>query len=169
MGESFKSKMKLYEANALAEQLTLDLMRAGMTRVEVCGSVRRQKPEVGDLDIVVAGDITQLKLPEHAHRWRYADGGIHKCTLEYDGRQVNILRADESPEYGNWGAAILYFTGSSTFNLIMRRKAKKRGLKLNEYGLWTVPPYNGWLAGTTEEGIFTALEMAFVPPTSRSK
>ena len=163
MGESFKSKMPLYEAQTLSEELTLDLLRAGMEQVEICGSVRRRKPEVGDLDVIgVCTPEVFENLKTHTHRWRYADGGKKKCTVEYRGRQVNILRSTET----NMGAAMLYFTGNSTFNLIMRRKAKKMGMKLNEYGLWVGDLR---IAGETELGIFEQLNMKYLDPTERSK
>lgn len=160
MGESFKSKMPLHEANVLAQELKLELMRAGLEYVEVCGSVRRCKPEVGDLDMVAVGDITILKSPEHAHRWRYADGGKKKCTIEYKGRQVNIM----ATTFANIGAAMLYFTGNATLNLIMRRKAKKLGMKLNEYGLWK----DDLLVTAHEQEIFKHLGMAYKEPNERS-
>lgn len=165
MGESFKSKMPLYEANVLAEELKLELLRTGMEHVEVCGSVRRQKAEVGDLDIVVICRpdlMSALRAPIHQNKWRFADGGEKKCTLEYKGRQVNILRTD----WDHLGAAKLYFTGNSTFNIVMRRKAKAKGLTLSEYGL---KDGAGTLAARTEEDIFSKLGMEFVQPKDRSK
>ena len=59
MGESFKSKMPLAEAQRLAENLKRELEKLGMEYVVICGSVRREKPEVGDLDIVVVGNAWQ--------------------------------------------------------------------------------------------------------------
>ena len=160
MGESFKSKMSWSEANKLCDELRVLLWDFGVGNVHVAGSVRRNKPEVGDIDIIVNGDIT--KLQGEGHPWRYADGGTKKCTIEYKGRQVNILRT----ENGRVGAALLYFTGNATFNLIMRRKAKKMGFKLNEYGLWKGDEF---IAGTYEQDIFEALGMKYLEPEQRSK
>ena len=157
MGESFKSKMPLYEANVLAEELKLDLLKCGVEDVVVCGSIRRKKPEVGDLDIVVVGSIDHLKDQPY---WRYADGGKKKCTVEYKGRQVNIM----ATTFESVGAAMLYFTGSSTFNIILRRKAKKLGLKLNEYGLWKDED----LIANTERDIMEELGVEWHEPHERS-
>jgi len=159
MGESFKSKMPLAEAEKLCVELRKLLWDAGVGHMHVAGSVRRQKPEVGDLDVIVNGDITKLKGDNHP--WRYADGGQKKCTIEYKGRQVNILRTMD----GHVGAALLYFTGNATLNLIMRRKAKKLGMKLNEYGLWQDDEF---IAGTDEQSIFEELGMKYKEPHERS-
>lgn len=160
MGESFKSKMSLGEAEKLALDLRRELVKSGLRGIHVCGSVRREKPEVGDLDLVVIGDLNWLREP--GRPWRYVDGGEKKCTLKYEGRQVNILKTED----GRVGAAMLYFTGNATFNLIMRRKAKAMGLKLNEYGLWKGEEF---IAGTYEVDIFDALGMEFKSPRERSK
>ena len=159
MGESFKSKMPLAEAQKLCNELRTLFWDAGAGNMHVAGSVRREKPEVGDLDLIVSGDITTLRGEGHA--WRYADGGKKKCTIEYKGRQVNVLKA----EPGAIGAALLYFTGNATFNLIMRRKAKAQGFKLNEYGLWKGDEF---IAGTYEQDIFEALGMKYKEPSDRS-
>jgi DNA polymerase (family 10) len=159
MGESFKSKMPLREAEKLCVELRKLLWDAGVGHMHVAGSVRRQKPEVGDLDVIVNGDLNKLR--GDFHPWRFADGGLKKCTIEFKGRQVNILRSSD----GHIGAALLYFTGNATFNLIMRRKAKAQGYKLNEYGLWKLDEV---IACTTEQDIFEALGMKYKEPHERS-
>ena len=160
MGESFKSKMSLVEAQMLADNLKRELEKHGHQKVVICGSVRREKPEVGDLDVIVVGDLAWLAEP--GRPWRYVDGGAKKCTVDYEGRQVNILKT----EWQSLGAAMLYFTGNSTFNLIMRRNAKKAGYKLNEYGLWREDVF---VAGLTEQSIFQELGMKYREPKDRSK
>jgi len=65
-----------------------------------------------------------------------------------------------------WGAALLYFTGSKNFNIRMRNAAIAKGWKLNEYGLWDGDKL---IAGKTEEEIFEALGWEFVEPTAREE
>jgi DNA polymerase (family X) len=64
----------------------------------------------------------------------------------------------------SFGAALLYFTGSKAHNVALRGLAKGRGLKLNEYGLFRGARC---LAGRTEEEVYEALGLAFVPPELR--
>ncbi len=157
MSVSFKSKMTLVEARELAGDLLALLRQAGIRHAQVCGSVRRQRPEVGDLDLVVDGDLPRLRESPH---WRWADGGSRKATLEFRGRQVNLLKADE----GSWGSAVLYFTGPQGYNIGMRALAKGRGLKLNERGLWRGDER---VAGETEMEIYGALGKEYRIPEER--
>src|SRR4029079_10266061 len=64
------------------------------------------------------------------------------------------------------GAALQYFTGSKAHNIALRDRAVRRGLKLNEYGLYTVDT-DERIAGEDEPGIYHALGLAFVPPELR--
>lgn len=160
MGESFKSKMPLAEAQRLGIQLQTELLEmAGMEWAMVCGSIRRRRPEVGDIDVVVIGNLDRLRNP--GLPWRYVDGGAKKCTLDYHGRQVNVLCSD----IAGLGAAVLYFTGNATFNLIMRRKAKAKGWKLNEYGLWD----GDKRIASDESEIMKMLGLEWHEPEDRSK
>lgn len=159
MGASFKQRMPFGQAVSLASFLRDRLFEAGMDRVEVCGSIRREKGEVGDIDMVVEGDLDRL----HRNRWwRWVDGGDRKATLEFQGQQVNLLRSD--PDH--WGAATLYFTGPSDYNIGLRALAKRRGLKLNEHGLFRGSEL---LASRTEREIYEALGKNWTPPTARGK
>ena len=65
------------------------------------------------------------------------------------------------------GAAMQYFTGSKAHNVALRDRAIQHGLKLNEYGLFRVGDDDSRVAGETEEGIYEALGMAWVPPELR--
>lgn len=136
------------------------LLDAGMTHVAVCGSVRRERPEVGDIDLLVIGDLSRLR-GENSW-WRWVEGGEKKATLEFEGRQVNVLATG----WVAWGAAMLYFTGPHDYNIGMRRLAKSRGLKLNEYGLWRG---NELLASRSETDIYQALGKEFKNPWERGE
>ncbi len=160
MPVSFKSKMSLREAQLLAFDLEGLFVRSGLRgQFAVCGSVRRQRPEVGDIDLVVDGDLSRLC---ESCWWRWVEGGEKKATLEFRGRQVNILRSD--PEH--WGAAVLYFTGPHGYNIGMRRRAKEMGYRLNERGLWDG---DRCLASRTEEDIYWALGKEWKFPDKRGE
>ena len=148
-------------------------LRAHTTGVvyDVVGSVRRGVETCGDLDILASAEpgftlaeaqvisiFTSQPLVE-----RVLGGGATKASvLLRDGYQADLrLVAAESR-----GAALQYFTGSKAHNIALRDRALTRELKLNEYGLFRTTD-DGKLAGDTEEGIYEALGLAWVPPELR--
>ena len=162
---SFKSKTPWRVAMDIAAELRKYLEKEGCKRVDVCGSVRRCKPEVGDLDLVIDADPLTLK---DKPWWTWVEGGKSKATLEFMGMQVNLLRSTEE----SWGAAMLYFTGPHDYNIAYRARAKRLGLLLNEKGLFLNDPGLGkgtMVAGRTEEDIYKALGKEYKVPEERGK
>lgn len=126
---------------------------------EVCGSLRREKPEAGDVDIVVVP--TDKFEPWARERFgMLKNGNVRKGGL-IEGVQVDVLAIDD----GGLGAALMHYTGSKETNIVMRRKAIELGLKLNEKGLWE--------GGTRlecsrfEREVYERLEMPFQTPEER--
>lgn len=111
----------------------------------ICGSIRREHKFVHDIDIVVVGK------PEEVGR---------KYVNTQNDIQVDTYVASEE----NFGAMTLFLTGSKEFNVMMRVKAKARGMKLNQYGLWQD---GALIASRTENDIFEALGMPYVHPRNR--
>jgi hypothetical protein len=70
-----------------------------------------------------------------------------------------------------FGAALHYFTGSKNHNIRIRDRAKKMGLKVNEYGVFRLPVKEGgeevFVAGATEEELFSTIHLAWIPPEMR--
>ena len=136
----------------------------GVTRVEIAGSYRRGRDTVGDLDVLVcaaqdAAPILALK--------RY--GELRKLTAAGATKASGILRSGLQVdvrvlEPQSFGAALHYFTGSRDHNIHIRRRAQERGYKLNEYGLFRG---NHRIAGATEEDLFSALALPWIPPELR--
>jgi DNA polymerase (family 10) len=130
----------------------------------VCGSIRRMKPEVGDVDLVVLpSDV------ERMNEWLAQRFGMLKSKKPkpsrgglVDGVQVDILVT--TPE--GFGAAVMHFTGSQKTNVVQRARALRKGLMLNERGLWDRRT-GEWIAGRTEEEVYAALGLEFVEPASR--
>ena len=85
-----------------------------------------------------------------------------KVILKYKNVQVDI-RLVHDYEYG---AAMLYFTGSKEHNIKLRTIAKQRGLKINEYGIFDAAT-SELLAGRTEEEIYHFLHLKYIPPEQR--
>ena len=90
--------------------------------------------------------------------------GANKASIQYglEGLQVD-LRALAAESYG---AAMQYFTGSKEHNIVLRLRAQKLGLTLNEYGLFRVEG-EARVAGETEEEVYAALGLAWIPPELR--
>ena len=146
--------------------------RAPGVMFEVVGSLRRGAETCGDIDILAtpsqAGQdaatlgvmeaFTQFPLVERV----LGDGATKSSVLLRGGFQVDLrLIAPESR-----GAALQYFTGSKAHNIALRDRALERGLRLSEYGLFRAAD-EVRLAGDTEESIYEALGMAWIPPELR--
>ncbi|WP_200530392.1 DNA polymerase/3'-5' exonuclease PolX [Halorubrum sp. LN27] len=142
---------------------------------EVCGSIRRWKDTIGDVDLLVASD-TREPVIEAFTDWPEADAtieaGTGKASVRASGTRVD-LRVVDGDEFG---AALQYFTGSRAHNVAVRNRAIDRSLKLNEYGLFDISdvddPDAGQrvgerVAGATEDGVYEALDMEPVPPELR--
>ncbi len=148
-------------AAALAERLTgLDGVRAAIP----CGSIRRFSETIGDVDIVVATTKPELvakaalDFPEVEEV--IGSGDTKTSFVTREGLQVDIRTVRPS----QLGSALLYFTGSKAHNIQVRQKAIDRGWLLSEYGLFEGDEV---VASKTENAIYRALGMDFVPPTLR--
>jgi DNA polymerase (family 10) len=138
----------------------------GVAQVQYCGSLRRGRETVGDIDILICAGpdtvpaVTAAVLAHEQTRQTLGAGETKISIRTEAGLQVDfrIVAAQ------HWGAALQYFTGSKEHNVRVRELAVKRGLKLNEWGLFRDQQV---VAGENEQGIYNALELAFVPPEMR--
>jgi DNA polymerase/3'-5' exonuclease PolX len=159
------ARLPIADAYPIALALVRGLREgAGAERVEVAGSFRRGRETVGDLDILVTSDdpgrafdvFSALPLVREV-RLR---GGTKETVLLQNGLQVD-LRVVEPAAFG---AALVYFTGSKDHNVQIRSLAKDLGLRVNEYGVLRGEER---VAGRTEEEVYAALGLAWVPPELR--
>lgn len=97
-------------------------------KYEVCGSYRRNSPDVGDLDILVVKTENKINLSDVNVEWK----GEDKIGFEMNGIHVDI----KFVPIDCWGAGLIHHTGPDGFNVKLRSIAKKKGMKLNEYGLF---------------------------------
>lgn len=136
----------------------------GVTHVEVAGSYRRGRDTVGDLDIVVCSrpstDPIQALRGYEDLRDLTAAGPTKAMGVLRNGLQVDIRVV--TPE--SYGAALHYFTVSREYNIRIRRRARDRGYKLNEYGLFRG---NRRVAGATERELLNALGLPWIAPELR--
>jgi len=177
--EAFKrstGRFLLSRTEAAAEALRAHIQKAAGKAVESvtpAGSLRRGKETVGDLDLLVtlADGYTAQKhvdaLSEHILRFPDIDQtlahGENKVsfTLE-NGLQVDVRLLKKE----NFGAALLYFTGSREHNVRLRGRANEMGFTLNEYQLATLKGEKH-VAGRTEEEIYAKLKLDYIPPELR--
>lgn len=182
---------RLGVAMPLAESIVARLEAVpGVSRVAFAGSLRRGKETVGDVDILVettdaaAASAAFVAMPgvrqvllagatksacrfaTRADAGRWGAGDAPEPTIQVDLRVVPA---------GHWGAAMMYFTGSKEHNVQLRQRAQRAGRTLNEYGLYTedgepTPPQARGvtpIAAATEEEVFAALGLDWVPPELR--
>jgi len=153
-----KTKIPLAEAEQLADVFLREAKEKGVERIQICGSIRRRESVVGDLDVVVEGDLGRL-----CSLGLMQEGGTERITLIYHGVQVNVFRS--VPE--EWGAAIFYTTGPASYQIGFRMKAKRLKWLLNQHGLFDRDGKK--LAGETEEGIYAAFGKEWKAPERRGK
>jgi DNA polymerase (family 10) len=156
---------KLDRATEVADALVVYLMQhAPGVEVEAVGSVRRGMDTCGDLDILASGADRSLTDAFVAYPGveRVLGHGDTKASILLQGGFQADLRCVNAAERG---AALQYFTGSKAHNIALRDMALERGWKLNEYGLFD--PNDRAIAGTTEESIYSALGLAWIPPELR--
>ncbi|HXY75634.1 MAG TPA: DNA polymerase/3'-5' exonuclease PolX [Steroidobacteraceae bacterium] len=154
---------------AIASQYARPLVKflqslPGVDRAEIAGSYRRGRDTVGDLDILIccrrAIDLAKAFGGYSDLDHLSASGATKASGTLRNGLQVDfrVLR----PE--SFGSALHYFTGSRDHNIHLRRRAQERGYKLSEYGLFKGKRR---IAGKTEEELFAALGLPWIPPELR--
>ncbi len=138
----------------------------GVEQAQYCGSLRRFRDTVADVDIVVAAAEAAPVMERFVGLALAAEVEAHGDTKSVvrtrEGLQVD-LRVVQPAEFG---AAVLYFTGSKQHNIDLRQRALARGWTLNEYSLSDAET-DDVIASETEDDIYAALDLAFVAPTLR--
>ena len=155
-------------ADRTARELTASLKEVeGVDAVTPAGSLRRGKETIGDLDLLVTGPNAEAALEVVANHPRVQEilgRGENKTSVKLgsEGLQVDVRALDPS----SYGAALQYFTGSKEHNVALRQRAVRMGFKLSEYGLFRADSGEK-VAGETEEGVYRALGLAWIPPELR--
>lgn len=151
----------------LAEALEARLRDVpGVERLAHAGSLRRMCETIGDLDLLAASrdpdPVMEVftSLPEV--RRVLAKGETKSSVVTESGIQVDLRVVQ--PEA--WGAALIYFTGSKAHNIRIRELAVRKGLKLNEYGLFRARS-GRLVVAATEEEVYERLGLPWIPPTLR--
>ena len=154
--------MLLQQAEKLAEQI-VELISPFCDRITIAGSIRRKKPVVRDVDIVLISKplrwsriISTLQRKMDAKVLKHGNK-IAQLTI----KGVNVDLYSATPE--TWGALVLIRTGSMAHNIKLSTIALRKGMKLTHRGLMK----NGEIFASTEKEVFEALGMEYVPPEER--
>ena len=162
-----RARTPLTRARAIAAQLAAALRaHGGVDRLEIAGSIRRMCETVKDVDLLVTSTEprhvidTLCALP--SVRDVLGRGDTRASVRHHDGLQIDLRAV--APEA--FGAAMQYFTGSKAHNVRLRELAARRGLRVSEYGVFEEKT-GARLAGATEEEVYAAVGLAYVPPELR--
>jgi len=153
-------------ANVMIEWLR---QQTGIEAISVAGSVRRYRETIGDIDLLIASDaagpIMEALIRAPSVERVLAHGETKTSVVVTRGLQIDLRVVPPA----SWGAALVYFTGSKEHNVRLRGYALKKKLLLNEYGLYRVgeEARGQEIASRTEEEIYAALGMDWIPPELR--
>jgi DNA polymerase (family X) len=162
-----------------AEPIVYDILehlRSGLPEVkaEPAGSFRRGKETIGDIDILVTG-VAADQVMDHFAKFPGISQELARGPTKMSVRVAPELQVDLRvvPEE-SFGAALQYFTGSKEHNVVLRSRAKDRGLKVNEYGVYHAKEVESEaeaisqsVAGRTEADVYQAIGLPWIPPELR--
>ncbi len=166
------SRFRIDHALTQADRIA-DLIRAfpGIDTITPAGSLRRGRETIGDLDFLVTGpacepDVVAAAV-EHVATLPLIDKLLAKGSNKVSFTLRNNLQVDvRLLPRASYGAALQYFTGSKMHNVALRQRAIKRGLTLSEYALTRLED-NAIIASESEEAIYNALDLDYIPPELR--
>ena len=154
-----EAKIKHKEASKLAKEI-IDEIRPLVETFQVAGSLRRGADEIGDIDIVVIPKEGFIEKVENLIE--ITTNGKRKIYGTYKGTPINFFITEEK----SWGACLMTATGPAVYNIRKRFLVKRKGLKLNQYGLFNAKS-GEYLAGKTEKNIYDYLGWSNTTPSER--
>ncbi len=130
-------------------------------RFEIVGSLRREQAYVGDLDLLVQGDLSAMsKIYQNMGFSQGIGVGGGRSTIYAGKFQIDFWTALDE----DWGAAMLSLSGPTPYVIGLAQVAARQGMELNRHGLFRGPQR---IAGRTEEEIYHALGKEWKPPHMR--
>ncbi|TCT10128.1 DNA polymerase (family 10) [Paralcaligenes ureilyticus] len=163
--QSKKKRYRLDLAESIAGSL-LEYLRApgDIKKIEIAGSIRRRQETVGDLDILISSSRPRLiiqRFVKFEGVTQILTQGITRASVVLrQGMQVDLRVVSND----SFGAALHYFTGSKSHSIAVRTLAQKRGLKMNEYGVFSGTRR---IASETEAAVFQAVGLPYIEPELR--
>jgi DNA polymerase (family 10) len=168
IAEAASQRIRIDQAEKLVNRLRLHLETCeAIDQLEFAGSYRRGKESVGDVDIlVVSTDQAAVMdcLGEFPGIVSTSVRGDTKMSIRVDEQFQVDLRVVSAECFG---AALQYFTGSKEHNVAVRGRARKMGLTVNEYGVAKIDDPQNYIAGATEEEVYSALGLRWISPELR--
>lgn len=168
--KTFGVRVPLPKAFALAEGLIAKLKASKLCKkLEIAGSIRRRKESIGDIDILATSSEPEKVMDFFAAMpgvTRVIGKGSTKTSVVLASGINADLRVVE-PEV--FGAALHYFTGGKDHNVAVRGMAVKKGITINEYGVFrgTSEEKGKRIASETEEDVFRTVGLPYIPPEIR--
>lgn len=165
-GAYTKDRLTREEAKQLSKEV-IPILRKVSPTYELAGSYRRGSPSVGDLDFVVVncdlGDLlARLVEKMGATKAPRAGSSVLTAIVPFGKKKIQVEFVNVKPR--SIGSALLHSTGSGEFNMGLRGLAKGKGMLLSQHGLFRDDKF---VAGKTEESVFKALGLAYIPPEDR--
>ncbi len=173
-----RERFRLGDADRWVEPLLEYMEEApGVEELDVAGSYRRRKETVGDIDLLAVCDDAGPVM-EHFTSYDLVErvveaGETRGSVVLRPGLQVDLRIVPKE----SYGAALQYFTGSLEHNVTLRKRALEDDLRVSEYGVFEIPegtdpdemePGEGErVTGETEEGVYEALGLVWIPPEMR--
>jgi len=173
--EDYRKNSSRFRIDRAAEQAEriIALIREypGVEEITPAGSLRRGRETVGDLDLLVTGPACEPDRVASAVEYVASLPLIDKLLARGQNKVSFTLRNNLQIDVrllprASYGASLQYFTGSKHHNVTLRQRAIKRGLTLSEYALLRLED-NTIVAAATEEEIYRALDLDYIPPELR--
>lgn len=173
--EQFGERRRLDEATEIAEPLFNFMKnREGVQQIEIAGSLRRSKETIGDIDILIGAEEQYINdlfdaFVSHDLVLSVLGRGDTKSSVRTKGGLQTDLRIVQPRQFP---AALIYFTGSKEHNVVLRQRARERGMALNEYGLFKLDNEGNTdffqpVEYTSEADIYKKLGLNYIPPELR--
>lgn len=141
-----------------------DSLKKGVKNIEICGSLRRKKDTIKDIDILIASTKPELVINKFVNLKevkKVLGKGTTRASVILNNKirvDIRVVNPDE------WGSALQYLTGSKDHSINLRKLAIEKGLKLSEYGVFRG---NKRIASKTEQAVYNALGLRLIPPEER--
>lgn len=156
--------MKYKDANHIFKKIKSIIKEKYHLKVKKIGSLAREKPEVGDIDFLIVSDdpdaLTKIHLP---HSDVLEDGEMRKKVyLRKYKVKIDLFRTDKR----SYPFALLHFIGGKDFNIRVRAQAKRKGYKLNQYGLYNLKEKK-FIKCKSDRDILKFLNVTYLEPKDR--
>lgn len=162
-----KERQPLGKVLPIAMDIVENLKKSFLVeRIDLAGSLRRWKDTIRDIDILVTSKYPKEVMKTFIHLPHVKEVLMHGPTKSSIVTHENIQVDLRVVEKDSYGAALAYFTGSKAHNIRIREMAMKRGLKINEYGIFRESD-NRKIGGEDEEDVYRVLGLPYIPPELR--